>query len=94
MRILLVEDDPMIGDSLRKGLRAEGFTVDWVRDERGAELAVETIDYALASQLIRTVAGPATGSATRRAPWPKIVLWSAARSAAFYNIIITYWLIK
>lgn len=47
MRILLVEDDPMIGDSLRKGLRAEGFTVDWVQDGRSAELAVDTTDYAL-----------------------------------------------
>lgn len=47
MRVLLVEDDPMIGESLRKGLRLEGFTVDWVQDGRGAELALETTDYAL-----------------------------------------------
>ncbi|MBK7540418.1 MAG: response regulator transcription factor [Candidatus Competibacteraceae bacterium] len=47
MRVLLVEDDAMIGESLRKGLRLEGFTVDWVRDGRGAELASETTDYAL-----------------------------------------------
>jgi two-component system response regulator QseB len=32
MRLLLVEDDPMIGESLVKGLRDEGFAVDWVRD--------------------------------------------------------------
>lgn len=47
MRILLAEDDPMIGDSLRKGLRGEGFTVDWVQDGRCAELALETTEYAL-----------------------------------------------
>ena len=47
MRILLAEDDPMIGDSLRKGLRGEGFTVDWVQDGRSAEQALETADYAL-----------------------------------------------
>lgn len=47
MRLLLVEDDPMIGESLRQGLRGEGFAVDWVRDGRGAELAVETTPYAL-----------------------------------------------
>jgi len=47
MRILLAEDDPMIGESLRKGLRGEGFTVDWVQDGRSAERALETIDYAL-----------------------------------------------
>ncbi|QEZ44040.1 response regulator [Cupriavidus oxalaticus] len=32
MRVLLVEDDAMIGDSVRQALRQEGFTVDWVRD--------------------------------------------------------------
>ena len=47
MRILLAEDDPMIGGSLCKGLRGEGFTVDWVQDGRSAELALETTSYAL-----------------------------------------------
>ncbi|MBL8251951.1 MAG: response regulator, partial [Candidatus Competibacter sp.] len=47
MRVLLVEDDPMIGDSLRRGLRLEGFTVDWVKDGRAAELALDTTEYAL-----------------------------------------------
>lgn len=32
MRLLLVEDDPMIGESLVRGLRDDGYTVDWVRD--------------------------------------------------------------
>jgi two-component system response regulator QseB len=32
MRILLVEDDAMIGESLKRGLRDEGYAVDWVRD--------------------------------------------------------------
>jgi two-component system response regulator QseB len=40
MRLLLVEDDPMIGDSVRKGLRQDGFTVDWVQDGRSAEVAL------------------------------------------------------
>ncbi|MCP5196004.1 MAG: winged helix-turn-helix domain-containing protein [Gammaproteobacteria bacterium] len=47
MRLLLVEDDPMIGNSLRQGLRSEGFAVDWVQDGHSAELAVETNTYAL-----------------------------------------------
>ena len=47
MRILLAEDDPMIGDSLRQGLRSEGFTVDWVQDGRSAELALDTTEYGL-----------------------------------------------
>ncbi|MCW3482012.1 response regulator [Neisseriaceae bacterium JH1-16] len=47
MRLLLVEDDPMIGDGLQQGLRQEGFTVDWVQDGKAAALALETTPYAL-----------------------------------------------
>lgn len=39
MRVLLVEDDPMIGESVRKGLQQDGFAVDWVRDGASAEAA-------------------------------------------------------
>jgi DNA-binding response OmpR family regulator len=31
MRILLAEDDPLLGDGLQSGLRQRGFQVDWVR---------------------------------------------------------------
>jgi len=37
MRLLLVEDDPMIGESLREALRRQGFAADWVRDGQAAE---------------------------------------------------------
>ncbi|MFJ2363394.1 response regulator [Pseudomonas sp. NPDC087697] len=47
MRILLAEDDPMIGSGLQKGLRQEGYTVDWVTDGKAAVLALETTPYAL-----------------------------------------------
>lgn len=30
MRLLLVEDDPLLGDGLQRALRADGYTVDWV----------------------------------------------------------------
>ncbi len=40
MRLLLVEDDPMIGAGVQRGLKQEGHTVDWVRDGAAAELAV------------------------------------------------------
>ena len=40
MRLLLVEDDSMIGAAAQQGLRQEGHTVDWVRDGRQAEVAV------------------------------------------------------
>jgi two-component system OmpR family response regulator/two-component system response regulator QseB len=36
MRILLAEDDPLLGDGLRAGLRQLGFLVDWVRDGEAA----------------------------------------------------------
>ena len=40
MRVLLAEDDPMIGASIRQGLSQDGFTVDWAEDGRAAELAL------------------------------------------------------
>ena len=43
MRLLLVEDDAMIGESVRLGLRRDGFTVDWVQDGRAAELALANV---------------------------------------------------
>ncbi|MBE0624704.1 MAG: response regulator transcription factor [Burkholderiales bacterium] len=45
MRLLLVEDDAMIGESVRTGLQQDGFAVDWVQDGRTAELALETNPY-------------------------------------------------
>lgn len=48
MRILLAEDDPMLGDGLRAGLRQLGFQVDWVRDGVAAERELATGDYTAA----------------------------------------------
>lgn len=45
MRVLLAEDDAMIGAGLQQGLRKAGFTVDWVQDGHSALLAVETVAY-------------------------------------------------
>ena len=45
MRLLLVEDDAMIGESVRTGLQQDGFAVDWVQDGRAAELALEANPY-------------------------------------------------
>ncbi len=49
MRILLVEDDPMIGASVREGLRQDGFAIDWVQDGIAADtaLAAEAYDLVL-----------------------------------------------
>lgn len=32
MRILVVEDDALLGDAIQAGLKQSGYTVDWVRD--------------------------------------------------------------
>lgn len=45
MRLLLVEDDAMIGNSIRAGLRQDGYSVDWLRDGAAAELATQTTTY-------------------------------------------------
>ena len=46
MRILLVEDDALLGDGIRKSLDHLGFTVDWLRNGREAEIALGTEEYA------------------------------------------------
>lgn len=48
MRILLIEDDPMIGAAVRQGLLLAGFAVDWVSDGRAAELSLANGVYDLA----------------------------------------------
>ena len=47
MRVLVVEDDPMIGEAVVTGLSADGYAVDWVRDGRSAELSMGTHPYSL-----------------------------------------------
>jgi two-component system response regulator QseB len=49
MRVLVVEDDPMIGRAVSAGLRGTGYAVDWVQDGTSADLALgnETYDVVL-----------------------------------------------
>lgn len=47
MKLLLAEDDPMIGASVVRGLKLAGFVVDWVRDGRAARAALDTGSYGL-----------------------------------------------
>src|SRR5215469_18310886 len=42
VRILLVEDDDMLGEAVREGLRQEGYVVDWVQDSGAALAALST----------------------------------------------------
>jgi len=45
VRILLVEDDDMLGEAVRDGLRQEGYVVDWVRNGGAALAALSTSSF-------------------------------------------------
>src|ERR1700730_10120587 len=47
MRILLIEDDPMIGNSLAKALRDHGMSVDWITDGLDGEEALAAGEHTL-----------------------------------------------
>ena len=46
MRVLLLEDDPLLGDGVKAGLAQAGYAADWVEDGVAADLALKTGDYA------------------------------------------------
>lgn len=47
MRLLLVEDDDLLGDAVKTGLTQYGYIVDWLRDGESARLAVKTESFEL-----------------------------------------------
>lgn len=47
MKLLLAEDDPMIGASVQKGLAQSGYGVDWCRDGEASKRALSDGHYAL-----------------------------------------------
>jgi len=47
VRILLVEDDPELGDGLTIGLRQAGFAVDWLKDGNSADQALQSESFDL-----------------------------------------------
>jgi len=47
VRLLLVEDDAMIGEAIRTGLRRDGFAVDWVYDGDSADRVLRTEEFDL-----------------------------------------------
>ncbi len=70
MRILLVEDDPALGEGIRTALKPEAYTVDWLRDGAAAlhALSHETFDLAiLGLQVLRRLRAAAN-------PVPVLVL--------------------
>ncbi len=46
MRVLIVEDDPLLGDALTVGLKQRGFEADWVQDGRDAQAALRVEPFA------------------------------------------------
>ena len=45
MRILLIEDDNMIGDGIKAGLGKLGFTLDWFTDGKMGKAALDSAPY-------------------------------------------------
>ncbi|HPF26607.1 MAG TPA: response regulator [Steroidobacteraceae bacterium] len=83
MRILLAEDDPLLGDGLRTGLRQLGFQVDWVRDGDTAEREMRAEPYAavVLDLGLPRKDGMAVLAAVRRAAISTPVLVLTARDA-------------
>ncbi len=83
MRILLAEDDPMIGAGVRQGLRQDGFTVDWVRDGQAALTALRehVHDLVVLDLGMPRVAGLDVLRTARRAGDTRPVLILTARDA-------------
>ena len=61
MRLLLIEDDPMIGSAARRGLMQAGFAVDWVTDGHSAQAAIANAVYdaLVREDLLGMTTGPA-----------------------------------
>src|SRR4051812_23282162 len=89
MRLLLVEDDRMIGESLRGALRLEGHAVDWVRDAASAQstLASERFDLLLLDLGLPATAAP--GAETRADGGLTVLRELRARQDATPVIVLT-----
>jgi two-component system OmpR family response regulator/two-component system response regulator QseB len=89
MRLLLVEDDRMIGESLRAALRLEGHAVDWVRDVASAQgvLASERFDLVLLDLGLPLTAAP--GAETQAGGGLGVLQALRARQDATPVIVLT-----
>ncbi|MBL8419623.1 MAG: response regulator [Dechloromonas sp.] len=83
MRILLVEDDPQLGDGLTIGLRQAGFAVDWVKDGNSADRALqyETFDLVVLDLCLPRLSGMEVLSRARGRRQTLPVLILTARDA-------------
>ena len=89
MRLLLVEDDRMIGEGLRSALRLDGHAVDWVRDVASAQatLASERFDLVLLDLGLPATAAP--GAETQPSGGLAVLRDLRARQDAAPVIVLT-----
>jgi two-component system response regulator QseB len=83
MRVLLIEDDPMIGRAVSAGLAEAGFSVDWVQDGRAADLSLGAgvHDIAVLDLGLPRKDGMAVLATMRASANPTPVLIATARDA-------------
>ncbi len=89
MRLLLVEDDRMIGESLRSGLRLEGHAVDWVRDVAAANATLATEQFDLVLLDLGLPTGGARGAETRATGGLEVLRALRQRQNATPVIVLT-----
>jgi len=44
LRLLIVEDDPLLGDGISRLLEKDGYAVDWVKSGTSADTSLEVED--------------------------------------------------
>ena len=89
MRLLMVEDDRMIGESLRAALRLEGYAVDWVRDAAAAQSTLATEHFDLVLLDLGLPANGAQGEPTQPAGGIEVLRAVRARQDATPIIVLT-----
>ena len=89
MRLLLVEDDRMIGESLKAALRLEGHAVDWVRDVAAAQATLATERFDLVLLDLGLPAGGARDAAAEPGGGLRVLQHLRARADATPVIVLT-----
>jgi len=79
MRVLLVEDDGMLGEATAEGLRQDGHAVDWVQDGEAAKGALHAVEYDV---LILDLGLP-------RASGLEVLRWMRQRGHQALTIVVT-----
>ena len=67
LRLLLIEDDVLLGSSTKVGLEQDGFAVDWVSDAESADRAVT--EHVGTTQAILDLGLPGTDGETLLRQW-------------------------